>query len=129
MLLARIERIDDDLLGALDLGPTERTSLERAHGTERKQTLECGSLVSSWTTAHLSLRIDLPGGQAGRAQQVPARLDANVFVVLRADLAQLEGASCMNEGNAIRPKPIATQLRCHVPISQYSSYCSCVTVM
>jgi len=39
----------------------------------------------------------LPGGEAGRAQQVPAGLNPDVFVVLRTDLAQLEGAACNPE--------------------------------
>jgi len=48
-------------------------------------------------TAHLSLGIHLPGGEAGRAQQVPAGLNPDVFVVLRTYLAQLEGAACNPE--------------------------------
>ena len=35
----------------------------------------------------------LPGLQAGRAEQVTARLDLDVFVILCADLTQLERAA------------------------------------
>jgi len=35
----------------------------------------------------------LPGREAGRAEQVTARLDAHVLVVFGADLAQLEGGA------------------------------------
>lgn len=67
VLPLRIERIDHDLFRALDFRPAERTAL--------------------------SLRVHLPGRQAWCAQQMAARLDANVLVVLCTDFAQLEGAS------------------------------------
>jgi len=35
----------------------------------------------------------LPGGKAGSAQQVATGLDADIFVVLRTDFAQLKGAA------------------------------------
>lgn len=66
VLPPRVERVHHDLLGALDFRPAEG--------------------------ATLSLGVDLPRREARRTQQVAARFDPDVLVVLGADLAQLERA-------------------------------------
>lgn len=66
VLPPRVERVHHDLLGALDFRPAEG--------------------------ATLSLGVHLPRREARRTQQMTARFDPDVLVVLGADLTQLERA-------------------------------------
>lgn len=90
VVLARIERIHHNKLGAFDFSSTERATLslrflrqnEKMHSFDFRHPKRIELLVT-----------DLPGWEARRTEEVSARFDPHVLIVFGADLAQLEGGT------------------------------------
>lgn len=85
-----VESVDDDLLGALNLGAAERTALKT-----REEQLSENVTASRCAIVYLSLGVDLPRSQTWRAQKMSTWLNSDVFIILGTYFTKLEGASCI----------------------------------
>lgn len=54
-------------------------------------------LLEIFIVSYLSLRVDLPCSKTWRTQQMPARLNSDIFIILGTYFTQLEGTSCNSE--------------------------------